>query len=149
MFHILQSVGLHTWKRSFLFAKCFPVLAQIHLFTPISRMQCWHVQQLSKLNLSFPIVAIRFLSVDSSPINDALVVPVRLCFRYPIRPQPGFRHAQFNRGERVENRGNRTEIMVVIIAETNVIYLCSIHYDFILKSNHSLGELHAAFFTCR
>lgn len=71
---------------------------------------------------------IRFLSMYYTPVYDALVVSIWLLFGDAISPQPRFRHTQFNRVECVEYRGDRTEIMVVVVAEANVIYLCSVHF---------------------
>ena len=95
------------------------------------------------------VSAICFLAMYHPTANDDLIVAVWLCCRDAITPQSGSGHAELLRREVVKDGGDRTEIMVVVVAKANVIYGYSVHYGFMLKSNHSLGELNAAFFTWR
>lgn len=59
-------------------------------------------------------------SVYDAPIDGATVVFIRAVRRKPVIPQGCHRHAQVIRRERVEDCGDRPEIIVSIIAQADV-----------------------------
>ena len=109
----------------------FPEVKHTWDFRAMSYTHLSHVQQHTKENslssIWIWVFAIRFLAMYHPTANNDLIVAVWLLFRDAIIPQPWSRHAKFMRREMVIYGGDWTEIMVVIIAKSNVENLGSVH----------------------